>query len=149
MTQQTLVFNAELVGFDGVHRTIAIRDDLTLVDLHYALQSAFDWDDDHLYAFWLNGAFWATDWEHYLHPLHAASGDALCKSAYTPLVELGLDVAHRIAYVFDFAHEWRVGLTVKRAVAVSGRVPARVLESVGQAPPQYASSSAEAADRCS
>ena len=84
-----------------------------------------------------------------MHPLHAASGDALCKSAYTPLVELGLDVAHRIAYVFDFAHEWRVGLTVKRAVAVSGRVPARVLEPVGQAPPQYASSSAEAADRCS
>jgi hypothetical protein len=88
-------------GFEGVHRTIAIRDDLTLVDLHYALQSAFDWDDDHLYAFWLKGAFWSTDCEHYLHPLHAQSDDSLCKSAHTPLVELGLAVGHRIAYVFD------------------------------------------------
>jgi hypothetical protein len=96
-----------------------------------------------LYAFWSNGAFWATDCEHYLHPLHAPSGDARCRSAYTPLVELGLDVGHRIAYVFDFASEWRVVLSVQRAVAASGRVPARVLESVGQAPPQYAPSFAE------
>jgi hypothetical protein len=89
MVQQALVFNVELVGFEGVHRTIAIRDDLTLVDLHYALQSAFDWDDDYLYAFWLHGAFWAPDCEHCLHPLHAHFDDSLCKSAYTPLVELG------------------------------------------------------------
>jgi Plasmid pRiA4b ORF-3-like protein len=143
MGQQTLVFNAELVGFDGVHRTIAIRDDLTLVDLHYALQSAFDWDDDHLYAFWSNGAFWSTDCEHYLHPLHAPSTDARCRSAYTPLVELGLDVGDKIAYVFDFASEWRVVLIVQRAVAASGRMPARVLESVGQAPPQYTTVPAE------
>jgi len=51
MTHQTYVFNAELVGFQGVRRTITVRDDLTLVDLHYALQSAFGWDDDHLYSF--------------------------------------------------------------------------------------------------
>jgi hypothetical protein len=132
MAQQTLVFNAELVGFEGVHRTIAIRDDLTLVDLHYALQSAFGWDDDHLYAFWLDGAFWATDCDHY-----GASGDRLCKSACTPLVELGLDVGRRVGYVFDFASEWRVRLTVRRAVAAHGAVPARMLESVGQSPPQY------------
>ena len=144
MEQQTLVFNAELVGFEGVHRTIAIRDDLTLVDLHYALQSAFGWDDDHLYAFWLDGAFWATDCDPYLHPLYGASGERVCKSAYTPLVELGLDVGGKIAYVFDFASEWRVGLTLQRAVAARGKDPARVLESVGQAPPQYAAGRAAA-----
>ena len=138
MVQQTLVFNAELVSFEGVARTIAIRDDLTLVDLHYALQSAFGWDDDHLYAFWLDGAFWSTDCDHYLHPLHKQTGDVLCKSAYTPLSELGLDVGRRLAYVFDFSSEWRVALTVQRAVEAGGEVPARVLGAVGQAPPQYA-----------
>jgi hypothetical protein len=143
---QTLVFNAELVGFAGVHRTIAIRDGLTLVDLHYALQSAFGWDDDHLYAFWLDGAFWATDCDHYLHPRYGESGDALCKSACAPLVELGLDIGRRIAYVFDFASEWRVRLTLQRAVAAGGEVPTRVLESVGQAPPQYPTHAAAAHD---
>ena len=138
MAQQTLVFDADLVGFEGVRRTIAMRDDLTLVDLHYALQSAFGWDDDHLYAFWLDGSFWAADCDHYLHPLHAGSGDPLCKSASTPLVELDLDAGQEIAYVFDFATEWRVRLTVARALAGRGEVAARVLESVGQAPPQYA-----------
>ncbi|MEA2186659.1 MAG: hypothetical protein QOK16_1670 [Solirubrobacteraceae bacterium] len=146
MAQRTLVFTAELIGFEGVRRTIAIRDDLTLVDLHYALQSAFHWDDDHLYAFWLDGAFWATDCDHYLHPLHDQSGDRLCKSAYTPLVELRLDVGRSIAYVFDFASEWRVQLTVQRVGAGSGRVPSRVLEFVGQAPPQYATGAAETQD---
>ena len=60
MAQQTYVFDAELVGFRGVRRVIAVREDLTLVDLHYALQSAFGWDDDHLYAFWLDERFWET-----------------------------------------------------------------------------------------
>jgi hypothetical protein len=145
MPQRTLVFNAELVGFEDVHRKIAISDDLTLVDLHYALQSAFGWDDDHLYAFWLDGAFWASDCDHYLHPRYAASGDQLCKSACTPLADLGLDVGRRIGYVFDFASEWRVALTVQRAVAADGEALSRVLDSVGQAPPQYATDAQNAA----
>src|SRR5215207_6843723 len=53
IVQQSYVFDVELVGFGDVRRSIAVRQDLTLVDLHYALQSAFGWDDDHLYAFWL------------------------------------------------------------------------------------------------
>ncbi len=46
MSHQTYVFTAELVGFAGVRRTVTVRNDLTLVDLHYALQSAFGWDDE-------------------------------------------------------------------------------------------------------
>ena len=73
MPHQTYVFTAELVGFEGVRRTVAVRNDLTLVDLHYALQSAFGWDDDHLYSFWLDGSFWGAESSHYMHPEHARS----------------------------------------------------------------------------
>jgi hypothetical protein len=145
MVQQTLAFDAELVGFEGVHRAIAIRDDLTLVDLHYALQFAFDWDDDHLYSFWLNGAFWATDCEH----LHRCTRDPAIRSARarTRLWSSSDSLsATGSPTSLTSACEWRVGLTVKRALAASGRVPSRVLESVGQAPPQYAATSAEAED---
>lgn len=47
------------MGYRDVRRVIAVREDLTLVDLHYALQSAFGWDDDHLYAFWIGDGFWS------------------------------------------------------------------------------------------
>jgi hypothetical protein len=55
MAMQAYVFNAKLDGFKGVRRTIAVRADQSLADLHEALRAAFDWDDDHLYAFWTEG----------------------------------------------------------------------------------------------
>jgi hypothetical protein len=137
MQQQMYVFDAELVGFDGVHRAIAVREDLTLVDLHYALQSAFGWDDDHLYAFWLQGGFWAADADHYVHPRHAKPSDPLGRSACERVGGLGLRTGQRISYVFDFAREWRVALTVRAIEADSRRMSPRLLDSVGAAPPQY------------
>ncbi|MGO9790064.1 MAG: hypothetical protein ACLP8S_11405 [Solirubrobacteraceae bacterium] len=35
-----------------------MRSNQTFVHLHHALQLAFDWDDDHLYTFWLGTKFW-------------------------------------------------------------------------------------------
>ena len=43
MSKQVYVLKASLVGFGGIHRTIAVRSDQTLVDVHHALQAAFDW----------------------------------------------------------------------------------------------------------
>ena len=114
MAQQTYVFDAELVGFRGVRRVIAVRDDLTLVDLHYALQSAFGWDDDHLYAFWLDGRFWTSSDEHFTRPCASATRRAPAgRSAAIRLDRLGLAEGRRIAYVFDFGDEWRVRLRVQ------------------------------------
>jgi len=140
MPQQTYVFRAELVGFEGVRRTVTVNDDLTLVDLHYALQSAFGWDDDHLYSFWIDGAFWGDEGAHYMHPFHARSIHPPGKSACARLDELDLHEGQPIAYVFDFASEWRVALTLKEKRAADGRAVARCIEKVGAAPPQYARS---------
>ena len=138
MGHQMYVFDAQLVGCDGVRRAIGVRDDLTLVDLHYALQSAFGWDDDHLYSFWLDGSFWSSSEDgHYMHPYHAASFDPPGKSACTRLDELNLSAGQQIAYVFDFGCEWRVELTLKEIQATDGRAVARCIERIGTAPPQY------------
>ena len=138
MTQQTYVFTAELVGFEGVRRTISVRDDLTLVDLHYALQSAFGWDDDHLYSFWLDGTFWGGEDAHYMHPYHATSLDPPGKSACARLDELALTQGQRLAYEFDFDRGWRVELALREIrAAEGGRAVARCIERVGTAPPQY------------
>src|SRR4051812_49483144 len=110
MPQQTYVFSAELVGFQGVRRTVTVHDDLTLVDLHYALQSAFGWDDDHLYAFWLGGQFWTNADEHFIHPCAGDEPvDPAERSAAIRLDSLGLAEGRRLSYVFDFEDEWRGG----------------------------------------
>ena len=141
MDQQMYVLDAELVGHAGVRRAIAVRPDRTLVDLHYALQSAFGWDDDHLYAFWPEGGFWAAD--PYVHPLHASPADrAAGHSACERIGSLGLRPGRRIAYVFDFAREWRVELTVRAIVPDRERRSPRLLESAGVAPLQYAAPAA-------
>lgn len=146
MAKQMFVFRAKLTGWRGVRRTIAIRCDHTLADLHQALQTAFGWDDEHLYAFWLGGKFWARGETEYVHPL-ALEAFPLArwdrhakprrKSAERRLERLRLREGQRIAYVFDYRDEWRVRLTLRAIEADDGGHYARVVESVGLAPPQY------------
>ena len=145
MSKHVFVFKADLVGFSGVKRTIAVRSDQTLVNVHRALQAAFDWDDDHLYSFWLDGKFWSPVGGEYTHPWHAAEPNPLSafaigpppRSAEISLDRLELKEGQRIAYLFDFGDEWRARLTVRRITTDDGEQYPRLLESVGEAPPQY------------
>lgn len=144
MPKQVYVFDAKLVGFRGVSRKVAVRSDQSLIDLHQVLQDAFGWDDDHLYSFWLKGEFWGVDGGEYTHPFHA-DADVLGpfatspapKSAAAKLGRLRLKRGQAIAYLFDFGDEWRVRLTLSEITADSGEPYPRVLESRGDAPPQY------------
>jgi len=145
VSKHVYVLKADLVGFRGVNRTIAVRSDQTLVDVHYALQDAFGWDDDHLYSFWLDGKFWSPAGDEYTHPWHAAEPNPFDLFAIGPSPQSAeiridaLDLANgqRIAYLFDFGDEWRVRLTLREIVADGGGPYPRLLASVGDAPPQY------------
>lgn len=145
MSRDVYVLRADLEGFPGVHRTIAVCADQTLEHVHHALQAVFGWDDDHLYSFWLSGEFWARDGGEYTHPWHAAEPNPLDhftngpapKSAKARLDRLGLEEGQRIAYLFDFGDEWRVALTLRQIILEDGQPYPRLLESAGEAPPQY------------
>ncbi len=92
----TLVADSPLVPqpTGKVVRTIAIREDQTLEQLHEALRLAFGWDDPHLYCFWLSGKFWDRDSLRYSAPLELENGEL---SARTPISDVGLrcDAAER------------------------------------------------------
>jgi hypothetical protein len=145
MPEQIYVFDAELVDFTDVRRTIAIRRDQTLDDLHQTLRAAFAWDDEHLYSFWLKGGFWARNGSEYTHPLHAAHCNLLTAAATSPapksadvrLGRLKLRSGQRVAYVHDFGDEWRVALKLRQITADDGGAYPRLLDQVGDAPPQY------------
>jgi len=139
------VFATRLVALPAVTRKIALRATQTLDDLHQAVRDAHGWDDDHLYAFWLKGRYWAGDGSEYTHPIHAEMPDPLApytgaaakKSAATPLTRLRLKTGQRIAYVVDFGDEWRVDIRLARIVAAGEGPYPRILEATGDAPPQY------------
>jgi hypothetical protein len=133
---RVLAFQAVL-STPPVERTIAIREDQTLEQLHEALRLAFGWADPHLYAFWLDGEFWSQTSEMaYYAPFELEEGQ---RSARTPLAELGLQKGKNIAYLFDFGDEWRLMLKLVDAWEADegeGAYP-MLVEAEGIAPPQY------------
>jgi hypothetical protein len=117
-----------------VTRRIAVPGTETLDDLHHLLRGAFGWDDDHLYSFWLNGEFWSGPDTEYTSPV-GAEQDA--KTADVALDQLELGPGQEVAYLFDFGDDWRVMLRVDEIRPEPGTM-AREVESLGDAPPQYA-----------
>jgi hypothetical protein len=128
------VFDVELVEYPDVSRRLAVRGDQTLADLHEELRRTFEWWDDHLYSFWLDGEFWGDKESEYTSPVEPENG---VKTADVDLERLGLEPGQEIAYVFDFGDEWRVRLRLDE-VRPAAEETAVVLEVRGKAPPQYA-----------
>lgn len=134
------VFDAKLVGAGGVTVRFAVAAHQHLTVVHDVLNEAFGWDDDHLYAFWLDGRFWSREGVRLVRP---GMSDTSHPTADVPLSELDLHVGAKLAYIFDFGDEWRVELRLRaRAGADHGAYP-RVLQSRGTAPRQYPSSFGE------
>ncbi len=48
-------FQVQVKGDKQFSRTIELRSSDTLEDLHLAIQDALDWDNDHLYSFYMSG----------------------------------------------------------------------------------------------
>lgn len=129
---KTYLFKVQLQWMPSVWRTIEVRENQTLHQLHRAIQRAFNWDDDHLYSFFLSGEAWDRRTE-YASPY--AEGE---RSARARLDSLGLRSGQRFLYLFDYGDDLRHDVEVlnmnDRPDPV--RYP-RILEVHGEAPPQY------------
>lgn len=142
---EAFAFQAVLVPYspltpapDGpVVRTIAVRADQTLEQLHEALRLAFGWADPHLYSFWLSGKFWDGEETEYTAPFEVDEMGKEKKSARTPIAELGLRKGKTIAYLFDFGDEWRLLLRVVDRWAAGDESYPMLVEAEGSPPPQY------------
>lgn len=129
-----LVFDAELLNAERVSARVAVGAEQHLTLLHDAIQQAFGWLDDHLYSFWLDGQFWGGAEHEFTSPIEP---DGRAATADVPIAELGIELDAVIAYVFDFGDEWRVLLKLRERTEADGGAYPRVMERVGQAPPQY------------
>ena len=96
------------------------------------IQEAFEWDDDHLYSFWLDGKFWGADESEYTTPFDLEERGA--SSSEVGMDTLGLQQGQKIAYIFDFGDEWRVSLELAE-IREGGGIG--ILERTGESSPQY------------
>ena len=127
-----------------VSRTIKIRGDQTLQDLHHAIFDAFDRWDDHLYEFQFGkGPVDPAGPRYGLPSSFEIEGDSGKLPAgrvdQTTIESLGLEVGRSFGYWFDFGDDWWHQIDVKATddKPPRGKFP-KVTKRVGKSPPQYA-----------
>src|ERR1041384_5317477 len=115
-----------------VRRVVDFDGRATLHDVHCIIQNAFDLDNDHLYAFYLSGEYFDRATE------HGIADDSAHDSLQSRLFRLGLNEGKAFGYLFDFGGELRHTVTVVSITdAEAPLAEPVVVESVGDAPPQY------------
>jgi len=127
----------------AIFRTIQIRGDQTLEDLHQAIFEAFDRWDEHMYEFRFGEVPMDSQGHRYVLPsaLDMDMGGKIPPVGMvnsTTIGSLGLAVGRRFAYWFDFGDDWWHQINV---VAIEEKVPSgkypKVTKKVGKSPPQY------------
>lgn len=134
------IFKVTLLGTKGkISRTIEILEINTLNELSSIIVNAYEFDDDHLHAFFLSGDIWDDSTGYY---------DPLYQDQYNPrdkirdddvqLKHLDLEIGQSFAYLFDFGDEWvfDVNLIDKKKGIGEVSYP-RITEKIGEAPRQY------------
>lgn len=126
-----------------VSRTIAIRGNHTLADLHCTIFDAFDREDEHLYEFQIGGKRPMDPKARRYGPPVATidlfgETEGAKDAERTTLTSLGLKIGDVFAYWFDFGDDWWHHIKVLAIAegAPSGKLP-RVTRRVGESPPQY------------
>jgi len=128
-TMGTFIFKVSLSR--SCWRTITVFSEHYLEDVHEAIQDAFDFDSDHLYAFFMDGIPWSGDY------IYAPGDTEGPFSDQVRIGNLGLHVGQRFLYVFDFGSEWHFKVEVLDITSEPGPPFPVITEKKGKSPEQY------------
>jgi hypothetical protein len=125
-----------------VSRTIKMRGDQTLEELHHIIFDAFGRFDEHMYEFQFGRGPMDPKAPRYVlaHAFDMAEDNPPAgKVDQTTLDSLSLEVGRSFGYWFDFGDDWWHQINVE---AIEDKVPTgtfpKVTKRVGKSPPQYA-----------
>ena len=120
-------------------RTLEIRGDQTLEELHEIIFEAFNRDDEHLYEFQIGGKG-PNDPKarHYSLPESAEAIELAGNVDKTTMDALKLKKDESFGYVFDFGDEWwhQINVLAIEEKTLQGKYP-KIIKKVGKSPPQY------------
>jgi hypothetical protein len=134
----TYRFKVTYLADPEVWRVIEIPDGYTLNHLHEAIQDAVDFDNDHLYSFFMSNIAWDRS-SAYCSPFELEVNDeAGVSAAEIKIRDLQLRLKQRFLYLFDYGdeHHFEVQLIGINTDAKKGKYP-RLVEKHGKNPPQY------------
>ena len=126
-----------------ISRTIQIRGDQTLEDLHHAIFYAFGREDEHMYEFQVSGKG-PMDPKARRYTLHLYDEDTEPEDRpagdveHTKVGSLGLKANDAFGYWFDFGDDWwhQINVVAIEEGPGRGKFP-KVVKKVGKSPPQY------------
>jgi hypothetical protein len=127
-----------------VSRTIQMRGDQTLEDLHYAIFDAYGRWEEHMYEFQFGKGPMDPKARRYVLPnaleiQKKQPNPPIGRVDQTTIESLRLKVGDRFGYWFDFGDDWWHQINVE---AIADKVPRgifpKVTKKVGKSPPQYA-----------
>lgn len=116
----------------GCYRHIKISSSAMLEELHKFILKVFDFEDDHLHAFFMNNRAWDMDEAYY-------SSYAENVEKYTSdykLSDFKLEKGSKFIYIFDFGEEHKFTVKVLRKEEEPIKEP-ELIKSVGESPEQY------------
>ena len=102
-------------------------------NLHEMILQAYEFDNDHLYSFFMDGKKWskkciASPHENFGHP----------QSDRIRIGDLGFIIGQSITYLYDYGDEWIFNIVLEQIEAKGvAKLKPFVKESVGNAPVQY------------
>jgi len=105
----------------------------TLCDLHFYIQDALGWDNDHMFSFFIENKFGSSKKREYsANPFGEGNADICIKN-------LSLTAGQKIAYLFDYGDNHRFEIEVIQIELFDDRSGFRVgvIEKSGIAPEQY------------
>ncbi|MCA0238318.1 MAG: plasmid pRiA4b ORF-3 family protein [Bacteroidetes bacterium] len=132
------VFKLKIALSAKCYRVIEMHSSMSFVQLHLAIQDIFDFDNDHLYAFYLNGR------------AHHKPGNVIGdpRGGYMDgdypadlilLGEVDLYAGQSLLYVFDFGDSWEFSVEIMDFSVSDDKIHGnyKLIQSVGDSPDQY------------
>lgn len=134
ITDKSYIFKAATGYRKGIWRKIQISTGATLDELSSAILYAFEFDHDHLYAFYMDEKGRKRNVPVYYSPqcYDVSQADRVT------LDQLGLTPGSKFLYLYDFGDEWHFTITLEKEVGEVSNVP-YVIAARGEAPEQYSS----------
>ena len=136
------ILKVTLANWDGTikgnaYRVLSIPTEKTLDKLAEAILDSFDFDMDHMYGFYDNIKMWSRSTESYTMDDESENPTRLVTD--TLIGEVFQKPKKKLLFLFDYGDEWKFVVELVKEIEADGKtkLSTQVIESKGDAPPQY------------